>query len=53
MRQDEEGIHLSLKEYCALVNASKKYDALMQCGVDSWQGYDDAMSIVKLDDPDS
>ena len=51
MRQDEEGVHLSLKEYCAIANNSKRYNALMACGVESWPGYDDAMETVKLDEP--
>ena len=51
MRQDDEGVHLSIEEYCSLSNGFKKFHALLDCGVDSWEGYDDAMAMVKLDDP--
>jgi len=35
------------EEYDALIDDSRKLEALQACGVDNWQGYDDAMQLLR------
>ena len=43
----EETITITLKEYNALLADSDKLLALESAGVDNWQGYDEAMTILE------
>ena len=43
----EEMITITLKEYNGLLADSNKLLALESAGVDNWQGYDDAMTILE------
>ena len=43
----EETITISKKEYESLLQDSKKLSALEGAGVDNWQGYDEAMELIR------
>jgi hypothetical protein len=43
----EKIITISLKEYEDLKEAQMELDALQQAGVDNWEGYDDAMTLLE------
>jgi hypothetical protein len=43
----EETVTISKKEYEELVKDSEKLSALEAAGVDNWQGYDNAMEMMK------
>lgn len=43
----EETVTISKKEYESLLEDSEKLSALEAAGVDNWQGYDDAMEMMK------
>lgn len=43
----EESIIVSKKEYKELLRSEQKLNALEAAGVDNWQGYDDAMDILR------
>jgi hypothetical protein len=42
----EEKITITLQEYNDLLEASAKYWALEEYGVNNWNGYDDAMASL-------
>lgn len=43
----EEMITITLKEYQTLIKDQIKLDCLEGCGVDNWQGWDDAMDMMR------
>ena len=43
----EETITISKKEYEELLKDSQFLDCLQGAGVDNWQGYDDAVQMMK------
>jgi hypothetical protein len=47
---EAETVTISKKEYDALVNDQRKLDALEACGVDNWQGWDEAMDMYHSQD---
>lgn len=48
LKQDEEEtITIKKSEYDDLIENSKKLEALEDCGVDSWEGYDEALEYLE------
>lgn len=47
MKNDEETITISKKEYKRLLEDSDTLSALEEAGVDNGEGYDDAMDILR------
>jgi hypothetical protein len=45
----QEEITITKEEYEKLVEDSKVLDALRRCGVDNWEGYDEAMELIEAD----
>ena len=43
----EETVAISKKEYESLLEDSEKLSALEAAGVDNWEGYDNAMEMMK------
>jgi hypothetical protein len=43
----EETVTISKKEYESLLEDSEKLSALEAAGVDNWEGYDNAMEMMK------
>ena len=48
--KDEESVAISKAEYEELCYASEKLNCLEACGVDNWQGWDDAMEMLHGED---
>ena len=44
---DEETITIKKTEYDDLIENSKKLEALEDCGVDNWEGYDEALEYLE------
>jgi len=40
-------VEVDEKEYKALVEAAKRLEALETIGVDNWEGYSDAMALLR------
>ena len=47
--ETEDTVTISKKEYKGLLKDEQKLQALEGVGVDNWQGYDDAMDILRED----
>ena len=47
MENDEEMVKISKEEYKHLLEDSDTLSALEEAGVDNWEGYDDAMDILR------
>lgn len=47
-----EMVEITKEEYDRLLNDSEKLSCLEACGVDNWQGYDDAMEMYHSEDED-
>lgn len=43
----EETINIRVSEYKELIRKAEMYDALIGCGVDNWDGYSEAMEMLK------
>lgn len=43
----EETINIRVSEYKELTRKAEMYDALIGCGVDNWDGYSEAMEMLK------
>ncbi|HGE6051109.1 TPA: YqaJ viral recombinase family protein [Vibrio cholerae] len=43
----EETINIRVSEYKELIRKAEMYDALIGCGVDNWDGYSEAMKMLK------
>lgn len=44
---NKKTITITIGEYEDLLEAQKKLDCLEGAGVDNWEGYDDAMSLME------
>jgi hypothetical protein len=47
MENDEEMVKIGKEEYKHLLEDSDTLSALEEAGVDNWEGYDDAMDILR------
>jgi len=47
MENDEKMVKISKEEYKHLLEDSDTLSALEEAGVDNWEGYDDAMDILR------
>ena len=50
LNSESNTVTLSKEEYAELMAKSEKLDALMNHGVDNWDGYDDAMDELNTTD---
>lgn len=48
----KETITISMEEYRRLVDAESTLEALICAGVDNWEGYDYAMSLLEEEEED-
>lgn len=47
--ETEDTVTISKSEYNSLLRDEQKLQAFESAGVDNWQGYDDAMDILRED----
>jgi hypothetical protein len=45
--KNKENVTIPKAEYERLLNDSEMLNCLVACGVDNWQGYDDAMELYR------